>query len=110
MVRMLFTLPSDRVKVILLPNGMYDVTVLDNERKESVPALGKNGEEIGVEMYCYDGNCFRTVYALTETEILENLENWLNYSPDGEPTLDQMMHDNALIDSYTMELMEGGIL
>ena len=108
MVRMLFTLPQEKVKIVALPNGMYDVTVLDNEELVDVPS-GENGE-ISVLMYQYDGNQFRTVYELTEEEILADLEKYLNYETSEEPTLEQIEHDNDLIDSYTLELMEEGIL
>ena len=59
MVRMLFTLPQNKVHIVALPNGMYDVTVLDNEEQVDVPS-GENAE-MSVKMYQYDGNQFRTV-------------------------------------------------
>ena len=105
---MLFTLPQDKVRVVPLPNGMYDVTVLDNEELVDVPS-GENGE-ISAKMYQYDGNQFRTVYELTEEEVLSDLEKYLNYETSEEPTPEQLAHDNELIDSYTLELMEEGIL
>lgn len=60
--------------------------------------------------YQYDGNQFRTVYELTEDEVLADLDKYLNYDSDGEPTLEQLSHDHELIDSFTLELMEGGLL
>lgn len=108
MVRMLFTFPQEKVKIVALPNGMYDVTVLDNEELVDVPS-GENGE-ISAKMYQYDGNQFRTVYELTEEEVLDDLEKYLNYETSGEPTPEQLAHDNELIDGYTLELMEEGIL
>lgn len=108
MVRMLFTLPQKKANVVPLPNGMYDVTVLDNE--ELVDIDSEADGEISVKMYQYDGNQFRTVYEMTEEEILEDLEKYLNYSIENEPTLEQVKHDNELIDNYTTELIEGGLL
>lgn len=105
---MLFTLPQDKVRIVPLPNGMYDVTVLDKEEQVEIPPAEEG--EIAVTMYQYDGNQFRTVYELTEEEILDDLEKYLNYETSGEPTLEQIEHDNDLIDSYTLELMEEGIL
>lgn len=61
-------------------------------------------------IYQYDGNQFRTVYELTEEEVLANLDKYLNYDSSNEPTLEQIAHDHELIDSFTMELMEGGLL
>lgn len=102
MVRMLFTLPQNKARVVALPNGMYDVTVLDNEELVDVPS-GENGE-ISVKMYQYDGNQFRTVYELTEEGILSDLSKWLDYDAKGEPTLEQIEHDNAIIAEYQSEI------
>lgn len=108
MVKMLFALPQEKVKIVALPNGKYDITILDNEELVDVPS-GEDGE-ISAKMYQYDGNQFRTVYELTEEEILTDLEKYLNYETSGEPTPEQLAHDNGLIDGYTLELMEEGIL
>lgn len=105
---MLFALPQEKVKIVALPNGKYDITILDNEELVDVPS-GEDGE-ISAKMYQYDGNQFRTVYELTEEEILTDLEKYLNYETSGEPTPEQLAHDNGLIDGYTLELMEEGIL
>lgn len=102
MVRMLFTLPQEKVKIVALPNGMYDVTVLDNEEQVGVP-YGENAE-MSVKMYQYDGNQFRTVYELTEEEILSDIEKWLNYDSSGEPTLEEIEHDNSIIAEYQAEI------
>ena len=64
MVKMLFTLPQDKVRIVPLPNGMYDVTVLDKEEQVEIQPAEEG--EIAVTMYKYDGNQFRTVYELTE--------------------------------------------
>ena len=60
---MLFTLPQDKVRIVPLPNGMYDVTVLNKEEQVEIPPAEEG--EIAVTMYQYDGNQFRTVYELT---------------------------------------------
>lgn len=108
MIKMLFTLPQDKVRIVPLPNGMYDITVLEKEEQVEIPPAEEG--EIAATMYQYDGNQFRTVYELTEEEILADLEKYLNYETSGEPTPEQLVHDNELIDSYTLELMEEGIL
>lgn len=108
MIKMLFTLPQDKVRVVPLPNGMYDVTVLDKEEQVEIPPAEEG--EIAVTMYQYDGNQFRTVYELTEEEVLSDLEKYLNYETSEEPTPERLAHDNGLIDGYTLELMEEGIL
>ena len=105
---MLFTLPQDKVRIVPLPNGMYDITVLEKEEQVEIPPAEEG--EIAAIMYQYDGNQFRTVYELTEEEILDDLEKYLNYETSGEPAPEQLAHDNGLIDGYTLELMEEGIL
>ena len=102
MVKMLFTLPQEKVKIVALPNGMYDVTVLDNEEQVDVP-YGEDGE-MSAKMYQYDGNQFRTVYELSEDEILSDITKWLNYKTDEEPTLEQLAHDNNIIEKYRSEI------
>ena len=102
MVRMLFTLPQNKARVVALPNGMYDVTVLDNEELVDVPS-GENGE-ISVLMYQYNGNQFRTVKNVTEEEILQNIEEWLNYDASNEPTLEQIKHDEDVLSAYRTQI------
>lgn len=102
MVRMLFTLPQNKARVVALPNGMYDVTVLDNEELVDVPS-GENGE-ISVLMYQYNGNQFRTVKNVTEEEILQNIEEWLNYDASNEPTLEQIQHDEDILSAYRAQI------
>lgn len=102
MKKMLFTLPQEKVKIVALPNGMYDVTILNNE--EQVDVLSGEDEKLSVKMYQYDGNQFRTVYELTEEGILSDLSKWLDYDAKGEPTLEQIEHDNAIIAEYQSEI------
>lgn len=102
MVRMLFTLPQNKVHIVALPNGMYDVTVLDNEELVDVPS-GEDGE-ISVLMYQYNGNQFRTVKNVTEEEILQNIEEWLNYDASNEPTLEQIQHDEDVLSAYRTQI------
>lgn len=119
MRKMLFDLKQEKVTIVPLPNGTWDVTVLDNEEVVTDESLGM-GMESGMEtdeyhhepreMYQYDGNIFRTVYEPDEDEILSDMGKWLDYSSEDEPTVEQVRHDNELIDQLTMELVEGGIL
>lgn len=102
MVRMLFTLPQEKVKIVSLPNGKYDITILDNEELVSIPS-GESGE-ISVLMYQYNGNQFRTVKNITEEEILQNIEEWLNYDASNEPTLEQIQHDEDILSAYRAQI------
>lgn len=108
MKKMLFSFPQSNTHIINLPNGKYDVTILQNE--ELVTISDPEKPESVTQMYQYDGNQFRTVYELTEEEILSDIEKWLNYDSSGEPTLEEIEHDNSIIDQYTLELMEAGLI
>ena len=113
MRKMLFDSSQNPVSIVSLDNGMWDVIVLDGEEMvtmESLTELPEEGVPKKKVMFQYDGNIFRTVYKLTEEEILADMPKWLNYSTDDEPTVEQLKHDNEIIDQLTMELIEGGIL
>lgn len=114
MEKMLFTSQQPAVAIRTLPDGKRDVTVLTGEEVVVVENLTADTVPCKTMMYQYTGNQFRTVYALEEEDILADMEKYLNYDPDGEPTLEQLRHEdeiiNAAIDSYTLELMEGGVL
>ena len=106
MEKMLFASRMPEITITALPDGKRDITALTNE--EEIAQTGENGEN--TTMYQYDGNRFRTVYELTKEEIKADMGKYLNYTAEGEPTLEQMKHDNDLIDNFTMELIEGGVL
>lgn len=110
MAKMLFSSQQPEVKVTILPNRKRDVTVLTNEELVVVESLTGENTPSKTMMYQYDGNQFRTVYELTEEEVKANLEKYLEYSPENEPTQEQLQHDDEIIDSFTMELMERGLL
>lgn len=111
MEKMLFTSQRPDVTITVLPDDKRDVTVLTGE--EVVIQEGDT-ETAKTMMFQYDGNSFRTVHEVTEEEIRADLGRYLSYDPSGEPTLEQIQRDNALvnaaIDSYTLELIEGGLL
>ena len=112
MRKMLFNSSQDPVSIIPLPNGMWDVIVLDGEEMVMMESydIPESESPKKTAMFQYDGNIFRTVYELTEEEILSDMPKWLNYTTKDEPTVEQLKHDNELIDQMTMELVEGGIL
>ena len=111
MKKMLFDSPQPKVSIVLLPNKMYDVTILDNEEEVVLKSQGEEESECSERVsYRYDGNIFRTVYELTEDRIAADMNKWLNYDPSDEPTLEQLEHDNELTDKIVAELIERGIL
>lgn len=108
MEKMLFTSQQPIVNIVLLPNGMRDVTVLANE--EFIILEPNEEEQLKQAAFQYDGNQFRTVYEVTEQEILSNIAKYLNYRSDDEPTLLELKREKEIVDSYTLELMEAGLL
>lgn len=110
MEKMLFTSPQPEVTIRILPDGKRDVTVLAEEEEVKENQAGNPEGTTEVTTYQYTGNQFRTVYGLTEEDILADKEKYLNYTAEEEPTLEQLRHDNEIIDSYTLELLEGGLL
>jgi hypothetical protein len=86
---------------------MRDVTVLANEEK-----FTSTDTEQGTisEGYRYDGNKFRTVYDLTEEDIKEDVDKYLDYDASTEPTVEQLTHDRELIDDYTEQLTVEGLI
>lgn len=116
MEKMLFTSPQPEVTIRILPDGKRDITILTNEEEKKERQQGNPEEESAEEatVYQYTGNQFRTVYDLTEEDILADKEKYLSYTTEKEPTPEQLRHDqeitNTAIDNYTLELMEGGVL
>lgn len=115
MRKMLFDSPQPKVTIVPLRSGKYDVTVLDNEEVVTMdpPYFGYEEEEEPLKpqiSYRYDGNIFRTIYPLTEEEILSDMEKWLNYNSSGEPTIAQIRHDDEIADRVVSELFERGVL
>lgn len=38
------------------------------------------------------------------------MEKYLNYSSEGEPTLEQLKREQDAIDAYTLQLIEEGVI
>lgn len=103
MEKMRFSKKQDAVKIYFLENGM-DVAVCLNEKE--VVAKAENGEETEWE---YDGNIFRT-YRISPEEIQKSPESYLNYPGDTLPTAEMEKYANEMIDLYTEQLMEEGVI
>lgn len=107
MAKMLFTSQQPNVLVVPLSNGKTDVTVLTNETEVVIKNEDDNSSTI---QFQYDGNQFRTVYSITEEDVKSNIEKYLNYSSEGEPTLEQLKREQDAIDAYTLQLIEEGVI
>lgn len=76
-----------------------------NERQVIV----ENPEGISETMYEYDGNIFRT-FKLTEKEIMQEPEKYLDCKGDTEPTEEMTQYANEMIDAYTKQLISEGVI
>ena len=101
---MRFSFPQLNVSVHPLDKGM-DVVICLNERQVTVNNL-ENSTEI---MYEYDGNIFRT-FKLTEEEITQEPEKYLDYEGATEPTKEMTQYANEMIDAYTEQLILEGVI
>ena len=60
-------------------------------------------------MYEYNGNIFRT-FKLTQEEIIQAPEQYLDYEGDTEPSEEMTRYATEMIDAYTLQLIEEGVL
>lgn len=104
MKAMRFTFPQLNVSIFQLDKGM-DAMICLNERQVTV----ENPEGISETMYEYDGNIFRT-FKLTEKEIMQEPEKYLDYKGDTEPTEEMTQYANEMIDAYTEQLISEGVI
>lgn len=100
------------VAIYDLGNGKQDVVILVNETATTEQqSVGMESEETQEKIvYEYDGNIFRTCKGNTEEEILSDIDYYLEYEGDAEPTQEMVEYANSVVDEYTMQLMEKGIL
>ena len=101
---MRFSLPQLNVSIHPLDNGM-DVVICLNERA----VIAENPEDNPETMYEYDGNIFRT-FNLTEEEIMQEPEKYLDYEGDMEPTEEMTKYANEMVDAYTEQLISEGVI
>lgn len=101
---MRFSFPQLNVSIHSLEKGM-DVVICLNERQVTIENTESNPET----MYEYDGNIFRT-FKLTEEEIMQEPEKYLDYEGDMEPTDEMTRYANEMIDAYTEQLILEGVI
>ena len=104
MEKMRFILPQLSAAFYPLEKGM-DVVICTDEQKVIVDSP-ENGSET---MYEYSGNIFRT-FKLTQEEIIQAPEQYLNYEGDTEPSEEMTRYATEMIDAYTLQLIEEGVL
>lgn len=105
MKKMKFDSKQPDLSVYELEDGKRDVLICLNEQE--VKETDEKEQETIV--YEYDANSFRTC-KLTEDQIKEDLESYLNYEGDEAPSDEMVEYANEKIDEYTAQLMEDGII
>lgn len=103
---MKFDTQQPEVNIYNVGESGRDVVICENERIVTVNA-GEEGNK--ATMYEYDGNIFRT-YKLSEDEIRNNPLGYVDYPGDEAPSPEMKQYANDMIDVYTMQLLQEGVL
>ena len=109
MKKMRFSEKQNDVTITTPEDGITDVIILTNETVVTEKNEQSESEE-DVIFYEYDGNIFRTYKAITEDDIRADLDYYLNYDGDEKPTDDMVEYANKVVDEYTLQLMEEGVI
>ena len=109
MKKMRFSEKQNDVTITTPEDGVTDVIILTNETEVTEKNEQSESEE-EVTSYEYDGNIFRTYKEITEDMIRADLEYYLNYDGDEQPTDDMVEYANKVVDGYTLQLMEEGVI
>lgn len=112
MQKMKFDTHMPEVAIYNLGNGKQDVVILVNETASTEPqyvGMGTGGVQEKT-VYEYDGNIFRTCKGVTEKKILSDIDYYLDYEGDTEPTKEMIDYANEMIDAYTIQLIEEGLI
>ena len=109
MKKMRFSEKQNDVTITTPENGVTDVIILTNEKVVTEKNEQSESEE-DVTSYEYDGNIFRTYNEITEDMIRADLEYYLNYDGDEKPTDEMVEYANKVVDGYTLQLMEEGVI
>lgn len=107
MKKMRFSEKQNDINITMPEDGVTDVIILANET-----VVTEKDEQSGndVTSYEYDGNIFRTYKDITEDIIRADMDYYLNYEGDENPTYEMVEYANKAVDEYTLQLMEEGVI
>ena len=109
MKKMRFSEKQNDINITMPEDGVTDVIIITNETEVSEKnEMSESDEE--VTYYEYDGNIFRTYKEITEDMIRADMEYYLNYDGDENPTDEMVEYANKAVDEYTLQLMEEGVI
>ena len=103
---MRFSEKQKEVSCYKLDNEYTDVVICLNEREITEEEPESNTTAV---IYEYDGNIFRT-YSLTTEQITAEPEKYLDYTGDDAPSSEMVDYANQMIDEYTAQLMDEGLI
>ena len=109
MKKMRFSEKQNDVIITTPEDGITDVIILTNETVVTEKNEQSESDE-EVTSYEYDGNIFRTYKEITEDMIRADLDYYLNYNGDEKPTDEMVEYANKVVDEYTLQLMEEGVI
>ena len=109
MKKMRFSEKQNDVTITTPEDSVTDVIILTNEKVVTEKNEMSESDE-DVTFYEYDGNIFRTYKEITEDMIRSDLEYYLNYDVDDKPTDEMVEYANKVVDEYTLQLMEEGVI
>ena len=109
MKKMRFSEKQKDVTITTPEDGVTDVIILTNETEVTEKNEQSESDE-EVTSYEYDGNIFRTYNEITEDMIRADMEYYLNYDGDEKPTDEMVEYANKVVDGYTLQLMEEGVI
>ena len=109
MKKMRFSEKQNDVTIATPEDGVTDVIILTNETVVTEKNVQSELDE-EVTYYEYDGNIFRTHKIITEDDIRADLDYYLNYNGDEKPTDEMVEYANKVVDEYTLQLMEEGVI
>ena len=109
MKKMRFSDKQNDVIITTPDDGVTDVIILTNETVMTEKNEQSESDE-EVTYYEYDGNIFRTYKYITEEDIRADMDYYLNYNGDDKPTDEMVEYANKVVDEYTLQLMEEGVI
>lgn len=109
MKKMRFSEKQNDITITTPDDGVTDVIILTNETFVTEKNEQSESEE-KVTYYEYDGNIFRTYKEITEDDVRADLDYYLNYDGDEKPTDEMVEYANKVVDEYTLQLMEEGVI
>lgn len=109
MKKMRFSEKQNDVTITTPEDGITDVIILTNETVVTEKDEQSESKE-EITYYEYDGNIFRTYKTIAEDDIRADLDYYLNYDGDEKPTDDMVEYANKVVDEYTLQLMEEGVI